>query len=256
MAIINSSVLLGIADRCAYQYGLFLAPLTAANITGTGFYWQRITATEDPDVEIPLLSPYYNIDYNGITQTTLYRNGLNALQSIVTNMDTHFTRVGWTTSWDGYLQDQDERVSDYFNQVYKLAKGSFMLANNVFSEDENEFCTWTNSGGFVDGTNYGDGSWSNKADGTKFAPTQLKVVADTGSTAISSFNFTLEGKDEDNNVKSLVVGPIALANPGDELDLGTATDLWLDVTGMSSISGGASGNAIKIVNKKERQIAM
>ena len=256
MAIINSSVLLGIADRCAYQYGLFIAPLSAANVTGSGFYWQRITATQDPDVEIPLLSPYYNVDYNGITETTLYRNGLSGLMQIVTNMDTHFSRVGHTTSWDGYLQDEDVRVSDYFNQVYRMAKGSYMLANNVFSEDENTFATWTNSGGFSDGTNYGDGSWTNRADGTKFAPTQLKAVADTGSTSISGLNFTLEGKDEDNNVKSLSVGPISLATPGDEVDLGTASDLWLDVTGMSSISGGASGNKIKIVNKKERQIAM
>lgn len=255
MAIISSSVLLGIADRCAFQYGLFLAPITAANITGTGFYWQRITDTDDVDVEIPLLNPYYAVD-NGITNSQIYQNGLTPLSSIVTNMDTHFSRVSFTGSWDQFLRDNDERVSDYFNQVYRYAKGTYMLSNNVFSEAENAFCTWTNAGGFVDGMSYGDGAWTNKADGTHFASTQLKVVADDGSTSISGLTFTLEGKDEDNNVKSLSVGPLSLSNPGDESDIGTSADLWLDVTDMTSITGGASGNAIKIVNKKERQIAM
>ena len=138
MAIIDTSVLLGICDRAAAQYGLVKVAFDSINATGTGFYWQRITATDDVDVEIPMLSPGYSSDTT-LTLATCVRSGCPALGQVVTMTDSHFSRVAHTGGLDTFLTTGDERVSDYYNQVYYLAKGSYLLANNVFSEDSDDF---------------------------------------------------------------------------------------------------------------------
>jgi hypothetical protein len=261
MALIEKSVLLGIADRSATQYGKVKVAFDTMNITGGGFYWQRVTNTDDPDVEIPLLSTYYNTDTT-LTLSGTVRNGMPQLLAIATQMDQHFSRVDFSGSWDGYLTAEDERVSDYFNQVYYIAKGSYMLANNVFSETDDVFGNVEIVGGpavqFTDGTDYGDGSSTNKADGSNFAPTQLKVVCD-GAIGGSNLDLRLSVKDPD-DVSTTIDVTIPSGSPdGTEIDVGTSSDRFLDVTGVAYVPAGSQGTVgdkVDIQNKKERQIAM
>jgi len=246
---------LGIADRCAYQYGVLAVPFEGINLTGGGYYYDRITPTDDPDIEIPLGSTYYSLDTTGFDVSTLIKSGIPKLLTVVTAMDAHFSRVGHTGGWDSYLDAASERVSDYFNMVYYDAKGSYMLANNVFSETEDVFGTWDYGDTFTDGLDYGDGSWLNKADGTHFAPTQLKAIVDTGSTSCSSLVLRLSVKDAA-NAPTTIDTPAITGGVGTEVDIGTANDRFLDVTGIVEVSGGASGNTVRIENKKERQVAL
>jgi hypothetical protein len=261
MALINKTVLLGIADRCATQYGKVKVAFDTMNITGTGFYWQRVTGTDDPDVEIPLLSTYYNSDTT-LTLSSSVRNGMPQLTQIVTTMDNHFSRVAHTGSWDSFLTTYDERVSDYFNQVYYLAKGSYMLANNVFSETDDVFGRAEVIAGpavqFTDGTDYGDGSATNLADGSYFAATQLKAVCD-GAIGGTNLDLRLSVKDKDNNPTTIDVTIPALSPDGTEIDIGGASDRFLNVTGIGfkpAGSQGTLGDKVDIQNKKERQTVM
>lgn len=253
MGLINSTTLQGITDRAAYQYGLFSQPFESINVTGGGYYWQRVTADNDPDVEIPLLNTYYTADTTGFDLDNSFKSGLSKLLTVVTAMETHFSRVGHRTGWNGYLSAVPMRVSDYFNQVYQAAKGSYLYANNVFSETEDTFGTWDYSGGFTDGLDYGDGSWNNMADGSHFAPTQLKAVIDDTSTACSSLILELSVKDVANQPDTIQV--TISGNAGDEVDIGSSSDRFLDVTNIMAVSGDQSGNKVLIVNKKERVIA-
>jgi hypothetical protein len=253
MSLIQPTVLVGIADRLSYQYGVIAVPFASINITGSGLYETRVTATDDVDVELPLLQTYYNVDTTTFNLATMIRGGLSGMMSIISAMDAHFARVGHRGGWDSYLDATGYRVSDYFNQVYYLGKSQFMLANNVFSETANSFATWTYAGGFVNGIDYGNGSWLNKADGLHFAPTQLKAIVDVGSTSCSSLILQLSVKDITNSPTTINVTITGAA--GTEVDIGTTSNRFLDVTNITVISGSASGNAIRIENKKERQVA-
>lgn len=254
MGLIQSAVLLGIADRAAYQYGLLAANFSSINVTGGGYYWQRVTDTDDTDVEIPLLQTYLDLDQTGFVLESLVRGGVPKLLTVVTQMDVHFSRVGHRNSWDGYLNEAGTRVSDYFNMVYHAAKSQYMLANNVFSEVQNVFATWTNSAGYTAGMDYGTGSWLNRADGTHFAPTQLKAIIDVGSTACTNLILRLAVKDITNSPTTIDT-PAITGTAGDSVDIGTTSDRFLAVTNITIVSGNLTGNKIRIENKKERVIA-
>lgn len=254
MAIIDVTTLLGVADRAATQYGMFIEPFSDINDQGSGFYWELITATDDPDVESYLMPSYYIVDKD-FDVNYAFKYGLPALQLIVTSMDGYFNANGFPGLWDSYLKDNDVRVSDYFNKVIYASKSSYLLANNVFSEDQNNFGNWEYGDIFTDGIDYGDGSWNNRADGNYFAATQLKVIIDTGSTACNSLVLKISVKDKDNNPTSIDTGLIT-GNEGDEFDVGVLTDRFLDVTNIVVVSGDLVGNKVRIENKKERQVVL
>ena len=263
MALIQPSVLLGIADRAAYQYGLVKVAFDSINLTGTGLYQTRITATDDVDVEIPLLSAYYSVD-DGISLTTCVRNGIPQLLSVVNSMDNHFARasVAHTGSWDGYCTSYNKRLSDYFNKLHYLAKGAYMLANNVFSESNDSFGIAEVIAGpaitFTDGDDYGDGSITNRASGSYFAATQLRVVVTDGAIGANDLDLTLSVKDVDNNPTTVDVTVPGLSAEGASVDVGTSADKFLDVTGVGITVAGTSnlGDKVTIYNKKERTIAL
>ena len=263
MPLIDSVTLLDIADRCAWQYNKIAAGFANIAPTGTGswgtdaeYYWQRITATDDPDVEIPTLSPYYTVDYSIVTATAI-KAGVPQLPIIVTTMDSHFSRMGQTGSWDGYLTSVDERVSDYFNQVYFLAKGAYMLANNVFCESEVTFGEWDYGDVFAAGTSFGNGSASNRATAGKFAATQLKIVVGSGSTSITDLTLVITGMTLGNPSPVVITAAnITAGDPGDEFEVGTSADRFLSVTNIQAdpAHAGAAGNVALIGNVKERTV--
>lgn len=261
MALIQPSVLLGIADRAAYQYGLVKVAFDSINLTGTGLYQTRVTATDDVDVEIPLLSAYYAVDA-GISLAMCVRNGIAQLLSVVNSMDNHFSRsaVSHTGSWDGYCTLYNKRLSDYFNQLHYLAKGAYMLANNVFSESNDSFGVVEIAAGpvvdFTDGDDYGDGSSTNRASGSYFAATQLRVVVTDGAIGANDLDLRLNVKDADNNPTTVDVTVPGLSTVGTSVNVGTGANKFLDVTGASIIGTSNVGDKVTIYNRKERTIAL
>ncbi len=258
MPLINSTVLLRVADRAAYQYSQIEANLAAITAVGSGYYWTTVTATEDADVEIPLQAPYYSVDMDFAIANVI--KGTN-LPDIVWAMENHFNRVGQVGGWDGYLMSQNKRVSQYFGELFNIAHGYDMLAVDVFSEGVDDMATGVRNATpgitFTDGVSYGNGDATNPANGTNFAATQLKVyVVSMGGT---NLDLRLSVKDVSDNPTTIDVTIPGGSPLGTEVVVGTTADRFLDVTNITlkpAGSAGTIGDTIKVRNLKERQIAL
>ena len=260
MPLINKTVLQGIADRAAWQAGRIVNAFSGINPTGGGLYFTRVTNTDDPDVEIPTIQPYEQADQ---TMTYYYYAIKNTgLAPVIIGMISHFNRMYQAGGWDGYLQTQNLRVSDYFNQAYRSVEGSFLLANNVFSETDDTFGTATVAAGptlvFTDGTDYGDGAWTNPANGTYFAPTRLRAIVVGGDIGAANLDLRLSVKDTNNLPTTIDVTIPSGSTVGTSIDIGTATNRFLDVFNIifkPAGSTGSVGDNVEIHNKKERTVA-
>jgi len=267
MPLIDVPTLLGIADRAAYQTMTYSNAVDLLSIEGGGYYFDRVTATNDPDVEIPTDRNYHSVDEQLPNLDWLLSHGTQ-LPTIIGSMDAHFARrtgpggaALQTGGWDGYLYQEGERVSQWFNRLFFATRGFYMLAINVFSESEDLFGTADMSGGptinYTDGVNYGNGADYNPANGSNYAGTQLKAKVVT--MGASSLDIRLSVKNLNNNPVTIDVNIPGSTPVGTEIAIGTASDRFLDVMGVSLIpmSGyGTVGDTIEFYNLKERQIAL
>ncbi len=265
MPLIDTAHLLQVADRAAYQYEQFKATAEAISQQGTDYYWEIVSDTQDVDVEVPCEGEYEEVDDDWEPEW-MVRNG-TLLAKIISAMEVHFNRrdssgnVLQQGGWDGYCQDQDVRVSQYFAELFFAVKGRYMLAINVFSEGDDNFGTIQRIAGpaisFTDGVDYGDGSDLNPANGTYFAATQLKVrVTTMGAT---NLDLRLSVKDINNNPTTIDVTVPGGSAPGTEIDVGTSANRFLDLTGAAFVPAGSQGSLndeVTVRNKKERQIVL
>lgn len=265
MALIDSTDLLGIADRAAQQYNILQSAFDSANLEGGGFYFDRVTYTEDPDVELPTIQPYRLVDEDLDVDAAIYSG--TRLANVINAMLVHFNirntsnvplQVG---GWDGYATDHNIRYSWWFNKLYFAVKSQYLLANNVFSETDDIFGTAVIVAGpgvnFTDGVNYGTGSSTNRANGSNFAATQLKVVVTT--MGANQLDLRLSVKDINNLPTTIDVTIPPSQPPGTEIAVGTTSNRYLDVMGVSykpAASYGTLGDTVTIRNLKERQIAL
>ena len=276
MALISTARLLQVADRAAYQYEQLQSVCATISAEGSGYYFDIVSESEDPDVEIPLDTPYYAVDQDFLVPF-LVKNG-TMLPMIVGGMEGHFSRMNLAVSppvplqvggWDGYLQAKNERVSYYFALLFLATNGYSMLANDVFSESADQFAelqvTASPTLGFTDGMNYGNGSILNPAGGTSpsfpgavfYAATQLKIVV--VSMGATNLDVRLTVKDVNNNLTTIDVTIPGGSVPGAVVPIGTDTDRFLDVTAAifkPAGSTGTVGDDMKVMNLKERQIAL
>lgn len=264
MALIDSTDLLGIADRAAQQYDILRQAYETAQQEGGGWYFTRVTDTDDPDVELPTIQPYRIVDED--LDVDMAVTSGSRLANIINAMMVHFNtrengvplQVG---GWDGYATSQDVRYSWWFNKLYFAVKSQYLLANNVFSETDDIFGTVVIGAGpsvnFTDGVNYGTGSSTNLANGSNFAATQLKVVVT--NLGANNLDLRLSVKDINNLPTTIDVTIIANSPPGTEFPVGDETNRYLDVMGVSykpASSYGTLGDTVTIQNLKERQIAL
>jgi hypothetical protein len=265
MALVDTATLIAVADRAAYQYGQLQDACAVVQAVGNGYYFDLVSVTEDADVEIPCNSVYYDVDHD-LQVDFMVKNGTR-LAGVIGGMEAHFSRDNGSGvplqvgGWDGYLTSKDQRVSYYFAKLFFATHGFYMLANNVFSESEDQFARLQVTTGpgltYTDGVNYGTGSAANPANGTFYAATQLKVVVTTMGEA--QLDVRLSVKDQNNNLTTIDVTIPGGSLPGAEISIGTTTDRFLDVTAAifnPEGSAGTVGDDIKVVNLKERQIAL
>lgn len=265
MALIDTATLLAVADRAAYQFGQLQAACAVIQAEGNGFYFDLVSATEDPDVEIPLDGVYNAVDED-LQVGFMVKYGTQ-LPNVIGGMNAHFNRPGpsgvplQTGGWDGYLTSNNERVSYYFAQLFFATQGYYMLANNVFSESANQFARLQVAAGpvltFTDGVNYGTGAAANPANGTFYAATQLKVVVT--SMGATQLDVRLSVKDINNNPTTIDVTIPGGSTPGTVIPVGSTADRFLDVTAAifkPAGSTGTVGDDMNVMNLKERQIVL
>jgi hypothetical protein len=261
MPLISSSALLGISDRVAAQYKVISDAFVVVNQTGGGLYYERVNATGDVDVQIALLRPYYTVDQGFIAKRWIQLAG--NLPTVISGMEVHFNAVGSVGGWDGYLSTQACRVSDYFNQVYKITKSTPLLATNVFCEDDLVMGTAEVADGpaidFTDGADFGPGMNPNlRADGGNFAAAQLEVRAVTtiGSESLD-IAVTMKNWAGDPVVREVNIPAGTIA--GTAIPIGASTDRFMDVIGIGFASSGftgTTGDKVEVHNIKERIVAL
>ena len=265
MPLVDTATLLRVADRAAYQYGQMKTLFAAISQQGTAYYWETITATDDPDVEIPVLGPYKNAD-NDFLASAAARDGTR-LGDIVGGMEAHFDWRGPTGAplqvggWDGYLTSKNVRVSQFFGDLFFAVKGYYMIANNVFSEGDDQFARVQVAAGpsivFTDGIDYGNGDPQNPANDVFFAATQLRIVVT--SMGGTNLDIRLSVKDINNNPTTIDVTIPGGSIPGTVVPVGSSSNRFLDVMGASFVplgSMGTVGDDVTVRNLKERQIAL
>jgi hypothetical protein len=266
MPLVDTTTLLRVADRAAYQYGQLKTTMAAISAVGLGYYWQTITATDNPDVEIPCEGVYRLAD-NDFLIAYAAKNG-TLLANIIGGMEAHFNSTNPITGlafqaggWDGYLFTQNKRVSQYFAELFYACKGYYMLAVDVFSEGVDDFATAVRNAGpgitFTDGVSYGTGADTNPANGVNFAATQLKAYV--VSMAGTNLDLRLSVKDINNNPATIDVTIPGGSIPGAVVNIGASSDRFLDVTNVilkPAGSSGTLGDTIKVRNIKERTIAL
>ena len=265
MPLVDTATLLRVADRAAYQYGQMKTVFAAISQVGSSYYWQTITATDDPDVEIPTLSPYEQTD-NDLLPGYAAKNG-TLLGNIIAGMEAHFDMRGPSGAplqvggWDGYLTSKNVRVSQFFGDLFFACKGYYMIANNVFSEGNDQFGAITLAAGptivYTDGINYGNGDPANPANDVFFAATQLRVVV-VGMGGVN-IDIRLSVKDINNNPTTIDVTIPGGSIPGTVVPVGSSSDRFLDVMGAVFVpagSKGTAGDSLTIRNLKERQIVL
>lgn len=262
MALVSKDVVRKVVDRAAFQYKTIVDAFHDAFEVGSGSYYEIITETNDPDVELSCGGGYRMVDLSSDIKR-LVCSGTN-LCGVIKPMNEHFNIVSddgerlQLGGWDGYLSAKDLRVSQYFAELYFNCTGKYLLSKNVFSEGIDEFGSFViNDDGvsFVDGVSYGSGDDFNPANGKNFAPTQLKIVVD--SIGVSGVDVRLSVKDSNNNLKMVDVQIPSSAGVGEEFIVGE--DRYLDVTFVSLVSGGLSGgvgDSFRILNLKERIILL
>lgn len=247
------------------QYKYLDDAFTALTAIGGGYFADIVTATDDNEVEIPTQGPYYIVDTT--LGVDLAVSGGTPLGNIISGMEAHFNWRDNTGAplqqggWDGYCQDQDVRVSYYFARMFYACKRVYMMANNVFSESDDNFGTVVVAAGptitFTDGINYGNGADTNPANGTYYAATQLKVRVT--SMGLVNLDLRLSVKDVNDNPTTIDVTIPGGSAPAAEVDVGTSSDRFLDVTNVilkPAGSSGTLGDTFTIRNHKERQIAL
>lgn len=259
MALMNTSVFTGYADRIAKHYSMLKTTLASMSASGTP-YFTRISATDDAEVEIPMVekSNTFDVFISASGAATDLSRLITPYTALITGFENHLKKNGLGRTWDEYCADQDVRVSEYTNEVHYAKHRRYMNASNVFSETEFTLgtCAVDPSGiVFTDGDNLGDGTSTNKADGSNFAAARLKAVV-TSSNITSPISLQIVGLDEtgqNDTINSLnnVAGP-----SGTEIVLTPASGRFVDVTNVSLVSGGTVGDTFNVVTIKERDIAL
>jgi len=265
MPLIDKTTLLGIADRAAQQYNILQQAFDTAGQEGGGWYFDRVTDTDDPDVELPTVQPYEIVDQD-VEVDPAVRSGTR-LANVINAMMVHFNIRNSSNvplqagGWDGYATDHNVRYSWWFNKLYFAVKNRYLLANNVFSETDDVFGTVKVVAGpglqFTDGVNYGTGASTSRAKGSDFAATQLKVVVAT--MGANQLDLRLSVKDVNNLPTTIDVSVPASSPPGTEIPVGASGNRFLDMIGVSFIpasSYGTLGDTVTVNNLKERQIAL
>jgi hypothetical protein len=265
MPLIDTTSLLRVADRAAMQYKYLYDAFAQLVLPGGDYYSDIVTATNDNDVEIPTQRDYYYVD----TALNVNYNVANGtpLASIIGAMNVHFNIRDYAGNplqaggWDGYLIDHNSRVSYYFDLLFIATQGPFMLAVNVFSENDDVFgCVNIIAGpaiNYVDGVNYGNGAVTNPANGTYYAATQLKVIVTNMGGADADLRLAV--KDVNDSPTTIDVTIPGGSVGGTVVPVGTTVDRFLDVMDVTFVPAGNTGTVgdqFVIHNLKERQISL
>ena len=251
--VINVPTFIQYADRIASNYKTLAESL--AIMSASGSYFGIITNTNAADIEIPMadFSDKFDNYISGTKAATEVAISMHPYTDLITSLEKHLQRTGLGRTWDAYCSASGVRVSDYTNQIHYAKHRRYMNARNVFSEEEASFGTVeVNPSGviFTDGESFGTGSSREKADGEHFAAARVKalLLSDISSPLV----VNLIGLKEDGTEHTIRSVPISGSNLS-SIEI-HPSGRFVDITDVTMVSGGTSGDKFIIKTIKEREV--
>lgn len=250
MAVIDLWVFSGVADRVAKQAEHVKSGLDLA-YGGDLKYYERVTSTDDYDVEYDLITPAEDLD-NDFSHTTILST---IFRDLVNALETHVTGESYD-DLDAYLTDKDIDVSWHFDDAYNATKGNHLNAINVFGDVVPNLGEWeatgSGTGTFTDGSIVGTGT--GKTSSTNRCETLLEAYC---VTAIGGTNLILDITltDDDGTAASEAVTVPSGSALGTTVDIGGTSRYYVDVTNIRA-AGGTSGDKIRIRSKIKRTVIL
>jgi len=202
-----------------------------------------VLGLDDEDQELDLLQPSVNLR-TALTTTELI-DKLNEVRTWLTDLRAH---VGGNIST--FLTGESEEVHWAFALTYYNAFTERLSAAAVFSPIV-DMGDWLSSGAGA-GT-FTDGS---AIDTVLYATAQLEAYIPTGVTiGAGSLVLTVTCVKADNTTEDKDVTITDGAGAGTTFDIGSASDVYKDISAVSA-AGGVASDAVEFRNKQPRTVAV
>ncbi len=263
MAIISNNVFEGIADRLAFQAKEISDAIDAMQVEGGGFYFARVTGTDDYGIENPLITPANTLDNNlpnfsGTEKTLL----TNTFSSLINGLNTHINTVGTPsgiTTMDNFLTTSGINVHYSFNDAYNASLGSNLNSINVFGPQmtlAQVDMTSSGVGTFTSVRALGTGSGKAAKSPANYCAAPFEVIVSSDIGGVNDLILDVQTTKEDLSSDSNQVVIPAGTGSGTGFDVGTpATDKYIAVSNVVP-AGGNNNDQVLIKNKLLRDIAL
>jgi len=262
MPILNSNLMRGISDRLAKQVKLIEAGISSASIKGGGEGYQRLTTSEDYDVEQGLKKAYsWDKDLSGIT---IFAD-LAKLNDYLSAFSSHAIAQG-ASNFDDWLQTSGITVADSFGDVWYWVQNERLSGRNVFLTSVIDLARYqvvTSGTGSYSELDYlsnaGAGTYQNKVslkdNNYDTAKEQLECYVPSG-ISIGSNNLVL---DVHCKKETGIIDINTVTIPGSSLG-GTVVSVggnsYIRITNIALSSGSNDGDQVKVRNVPQRVISL
>ena len=253
MSIVSKTVFQGRSDRLSYQYNKLKEGVDAGSGVGGGKHYPRITATDDYDVEDSFIDHSHTFDQNYCASGVVA--DLTTFVNMINDDVSHVTGKGYA-DLDAYLSGVGLNVSHYYENVYHAIKGTHLNAINTFGPSVKMGTvevTGATSCVFTDGVVVGTGS--GKVSDTNYAGARVDIIVQTGKTitaeTVARLSLTREGGDTTTEDVTIPAG----AGDGSVIAYTVGVN-YIDLTGVTIISGGTNGNEFDLYSALERVVSL
>jgi hypothetical protein len=247
MALIDNAIAQALLDKAAYErkYG-------ALAITGGTDYYDILTASDDPSVELVIGPAAQAQDQRNAAQDLVANRHAGLLNALLSHLqkapDTGETKAVYS-SIGAWLAAAAFRVHVMISEIHNEAFATLgYLPAAVVYDDVKELGRFTVSGA-------GAGAWSASGfaeiDTDHTGGNQLEAVCETDCTSMS-LTLTLTKPDETTEEKTITVA----GDAGDVVAIGSASDLYIGVAGVAINSGGAAQDKVLVRTKLDRALAL
>ena len=260
MGLFTTATASGISDRIAaiveaVDNAVIPSRVGSPSVAAPGGFFNRVSNTQDYNVEVGFITPAYNADLELSGVTILGSD--SKFQALIQSMDAHTSSAGGVT-YDVYCTNSGLQNSEYFAKFYGQVKGTQLSSRNVFSESSvrvaSTYMVGSGNWTFIPGTDLGSGGVAKYAGTPTSTGASLLMAALPSGISTSSCAMSVSGLDDNGNSNQVSFSfPIGLAN-AHVLVSSTVRFRTVSNIAVSSDIGVSPGSTVTLVNNKERVI--
>ena len=253
MTVIPKSVFEGRSDRLSYQYQKLAEGVSAGSGVGGGKHFSRVSEPDIYSVESDFIDHSHDFDQNYCASEVVA--DLSTFVNMINDDVSHVTGKGYA-DLDAYLSGVGLNVSHYYENVYHAIKGTHLNAINTFGPSVKMGTvevTGATSCVFTDGVVVGTGS--GKVSDTNYAGARVDIIVQTGKTitaeTVARLSLTREGGDTTTEDVTIPAG----AGDGSVVAYTVGVN-YIDLTGVTIISGGTNSDEFDLYSALERVVSL